>query len=61
MSSAIRVIVAGVSHPSADDHTLAAAAELARWTRADLHLVYAFDLPPVFSPPEVGWVPPEWV
>lgn len=60
MSDRIQTIVAGVSHPAEDDPTLVAAAELARWTGAALHLVHAFDLPALFAPPELGYVPPDW-
>jgi len=61
MSKPIRTIVAGVSHPAEDDLALAAAAELARWTGAALHLVHTFDLPPLFTPPELGAYSAEWV
>jgi nucleotide-binding universal stress UspA family protein len=54
MSDPIRTIVAGVSHPADDDPTLIAAAELARWTGARLHLVHAFDLAPLLGPPNAG-------
>lgn len=60
MSDPIRTIVAGVSHPAADDPTLVAAADLARWTGAELHLVHAFGVLPVVTPPEMGYVDPEW-
>ncbi|HEX6910954.1 MAG TPA: universal stress protein [Longimicrobium sp.] len=60
MSDRIRTIVAGVSPPAADDPTLAAAAGLARWTGAELHLVLAFSVPPVLGPPELGYMPPGW-
>lgn len=60
MSNRVQTIVAGISLPAEDDPTLVAAAELARWTGAALHLVHAFDLPALFSPPELGYVPPEW-
>lgn len=61
MSKPIRTIVAGVSQPAVDDPTLVAAAELARWTGARLHLVQAFTVPPVFTPPELGYTSPEWI
>lgn len=61
MSKPIRTIVAGVSQPAADDPTLVAAAELARWTGARLHLVQAFTVPPVFTPPELVYTSPEWI
>jgi universal stress protein E len=60
MTNPIRTIVAGVSQPAENDPTLVAAAELARWTGARLHLVQAFTIPPVFSPPELGYIPAEW-
>lgn len=60
MSNRIRTIVAGISQPAETDPTLAAAAHLARWTGAELHLVLAFTLPPVFSPPELGYTSPQW-
>ena len=60
MSLSIRCIVAGIAQPAQNDPTLAAAAELARWTGARLHLVQAFTVPPVFSPPELGYTSPEW-
>ena len=60
MSDRIRTIVAGVSHPAPDDPTLIAAAQLARWTGAALHLVHAFDVPATFAPPHLVPVPPEW-
>lgn len=60
MSTPIRTIVAGVSRASEDDATLVAAAELARWTGAKLHLVHTYDLPPVFSPMEPGYAVGDW-
>ncbi len=60
MLDSIHTIVAGVSHPLKEDLTLVAAGELARWTGARLHLVHAFGVPPVFTPPELGYVDPEW-
>lgn len=60
MSDPVRTIVAGVSHASEDDPTLAPAAELARWTGAEPHPVHAFGLPPVVTPPEIGYVDPAW-
>jgi nucleotide-binding universal stress UspA family protein len=60
MPRSIHTIVAGVSQPADTDLTLRMAAELARETGAELHLVLAFTLPPVLSPPELGYVPPEW-
>jgi nucleotide-binding universal stress UspA family protein len=60
MSNPIRTIVAGVAQPAGNDPTLLAAAELARWTGARLHLVQAFTLPPVFSPPELGYMRDDW-
>jgi len=53
MSDPIRTLVAGVSHIADDDPTLAAAAELARWTGAELHLVHAMEFPPLFAAPGV--------
>lgn len=60
MPNPIRTIVAGVAQPAGNDPTLAAAAELARWTGARLHLVQAFTLPPVLSPPELGYMARDW-
>ena len=60
MSDPIRTIVAGVSKTDTDDPTLVAAVELARWTGAKLHLVHTFDLPPVFTGMEPGYVAGEW-
>ena len=60
MSRPIRTIVVGVSHPAEDDPALAAAAELARWTGATLHLVHTFDLAPIVTPPELGAFSAEW-
>jgi nucleotide-binding universal stress UspA family protein len=60
MSNRIRTIVAGVAQPAENDPTLAATAELARWTGARLHLVQAFTVPPVFSPPELGYMRSGW-
>jgi nucleotide-binding universal stress UspA family protein len=60
MSNPIRTIVAGVSQPAADDPTLVAAATLARWTGARLHLVEAFTIPPLYSTPEAGYASAEW-
>ena len=40
--------------------TLVAAAELARWTGAALHLVQAFTLAPVQTLPVPGYAAPEW-
>ncbi|HEU0301086.1 MAG TPA: universal stress protein [Longimicrobium sp.] len=60
MSDRIKTIVAGVSQPNEGDPTLVAAAALARWTGAALHLVQAYTIPPVFSPPQLGYTSPEW-
>ncbi|HEX6374019.1 MAG TPA: universal stress protein [Longimicrobium sp.] len=60
MSNPIRTIVAGIAQPAENDPTLVAAAELARWTGARLHLVQAFTVPPVFSPPELGYMARDW-
>lgn len=60
MTNPIRTIVAGIAQPAENDPALVAAAELARWTGARLHLVQAFTVPPVFSPPELGYMPVEW-
>lgn len=60
MSTPIRTIVAGIAAPDEHDPTLVTAAELARWTGADLHLVLAFTLPPVLSTPEVSYASPGW-
>ena len=49
MPSSIRTIVAGVARPEAADPALAAAAALARAAGAVLHLVHAFEVPPVFT------------
>jgi universal stress protein E len=61
MSGPIRTIVAGVSQPAADDPTLAAAAELARRTGAQLHVVLAFTVPATFGPPEYGYTYAQWL
>lgn len=61
MSNPIRTIVAGVSQPAVDDPTLVAAAALARWTGARLHLVEAFTIPPLFSTAELGYSATEWI
>lgn len=47
--SPIRVIVAGVADAQAQDPTLAAAAELAERTGAELHVVHAFSLPAMLA------------
>ena len=60
MSDPIRTIVAGVSRPAPDDPTLIAAAELARWTGARLHLVHAYAPAPTYAPPQMGFAAPEW-
>ncbi|HEX6913408.1 MAG TPA: universal stress protein [Longimicrobium sp.] len=60
MLDSIRTIVAGVAAPASDDPTLVAAATLARWTGAALHLVEAFTIPPLFSSPELGYTSTEW-
>jgi universal stress protein E len=60
MSNPIRTIVAGIAQPAENDPTLVAAAELARRTGARLHLVQAFTIPPVFSPPELGYMARDW-
>lgn len=60
MTNPIRTIVAGIAQPAGNDPTLVAAAELARWTGARLHLVQAFTVPPVFSPPELGYMRSDW-
>ena len=60
MSDPIHTIAAGVSNTAEDDPTLVAAVELARWTGATLHLVHTFDLPPVFTGMEPGYVEGEW-
>lgn len=60
MPNVIRTIVAGVSQPAEDDPTLLAAAELARWTGAALHLVLAYNLPAAISPMGMPYATPEW-
>jgi nucleotide-binding universal stress UspA family protein len=57
--SAVRTIVAGVSHLADDDPTLGVAAALARWSGAELHLVHAFDFPPLFASPGLEYASPE--
>lgn len=47
--STIRTIVAGVSRPTANDPALRAAAELSRGCGAALHLVHAFEFPPLHA------------
>jgi nucleotide-binding universal stress UspA family protein len=61
VSTPIQTIVAGVSQPSDDDPTLAAAAELARRTGARLHVVLAFTIPATFGPPEYGYAYTQWL
>jgi universal stress protein E len=60
MSKPILTIVAGVARPSADDPTLVAAVQLARWTGAKLHVVHTFDFPPVFTGVEPGYDAGQW-
>jgi nucleotide-binding universal stress UspA family protein len=60
MSDPIRTIVAGISSAAEDDLTLVAAAELASWTGAALHLVHTYEVPPVFTPMEPGYAVGEW-
>lgn len=52
--SAIRTVVAGVSHPAPDDPALLAATELARGTGAALHLVHAYEVPHLHGLPHPG-------
>ena len=61
MSDSIHTIVAGVAAPAQDDPVLLAAATLARWTGARLHLVEAFTIPPLFGSPELGYTSAEWL
>lgn len=49
--SAVRTILAGIEHPCAGDPTLSAAAALARWTGAELHLAHSYELPPLHALP----------
>ncbi|HEU4456945.1 MAG TPA: universal stress protein [Longimicrobium sp.] len=60
MPGPIRTIVAGVSQAAPDAPTLIAAAELARWTGARLHLVHAYAPAPGYAPPQMGSAIPEW-
>lgn len=52
--SAVHAIVAGVEHLVADDPALVAAAALARWSGASLHLVHSYELPSLHSLPRRG-------
>ncbi|HEU4452684.1 MAG TPA: universal stress protein [Longimicrobium sp.] len=45
--SGIHTILAGIEHPSADDPVLAAAAALALRSGAGLHLLHAYEIPPI--------------
>lgn len=47
MAAFTHTIVAGVSNPAADDPSLLAAIEIARASGAALHLVHAYELPPL--------------
>jgi nucleotide-binding universal stress UspA family protein len=49
MANRIPVVVAGVSELQANDHTLLVATEVARAARAELHLVHAYQLPPLLT------------
>jgi nucleotide-binding universal stress UspA family protein len=57
----IRTILAGVSVPAADDDTLVAAAELARWTGATLHLVHSLVPPVMLGSGESLYATPGWL
>lgn len=48
-TSTLHTIVAGIEHPGPGDATLPAAAALARWSGAALHLVHAYDHPPLHA------------
>jgi universal stress protein E len=61
MPDPIRTIVAGVAQASEDDPVLRAAAELAEWTGATLHLVHTFQIPPVIAPIDIGYAAGEWI
>jgi nucleotide-binding universal stress UspA family protein len=56
MSHPIRTIVAGVSELAPDDFTLGVAAQLAHACGAELHLVHAFEMPPLFASPGLEFV-----
>lgn len=49
MADRTPVIVAGVSEPAANDPTLLVATEVARAAGAELHLVHAYQLPPLMT------------
>jgi nucleotide-binding universal stress UspA family protein len=49
MANRIPVVVAGVSELQANDPTLLVATEVARAPRAELHLVHAYQLPPLLT------------
>jgi len=60
MSNRIPVVVAGVSELQANDPTLLVATEVARAARAALHLVHAYQLPPLLTlSPELEAALPE--